>query len=103
MTYYVYILTNQHGNVMYIGVTHDLVRRVFQHRHHLVEGFTKRYKVNKLVYYESVNDVTAAIAREKQLKGWTRARKNALVASVNPNWTELMPVLGDSSAQSASE
>ncbi len=103
MTYYVYILTNQHGNVMYIGVTRDLVRRVFQHRHHLVEGFTTRYKVNKLVYYESVNDVTAAIAREKQLKGWTRARKNALVASVNPDWAELMPVPGDSSAQNALE
>ena len=103
MAYYVYMLTNQHGNVLYIGVTNNLIRRVYEHRNHLVDGFTKRYHVDKLVYYETTDDVTAAIAREKQLKGWTRARKNALVASVNPQWEELLPEAGDSSAPRASE
>ena len=89
MPYYVYILTNSHGNVMYVGVTNDLKRRVYEHRNHLVDGFTKRYHVDKLVYYEQTGDVTAAIQREKQIKGWTRARKNALVERVNPLWQEL--------------
>ena len=103
MLYYVYILTNRHGNVMYIGMTSNLVRRIYEHRNHLVDGFTKRYHVDKLVYYETTSDAAAAIAREKQLKGWTRARKNALVASANPQWLELLPEVGDSSAHSASE
>jgi len=89
MPYYVYILTNSHGNVMYVGVTNDLKRRVYEHRNHLVDGFTKRYHVDKLVYYEQTCDVMAAIQREKQIKGWTRARKNALVERVNPLWQEL--------------
>ncbi len=91
MTYYVYILTNQHGNVMYIGVTSDLVRRVYEHRNHLVAGFTARYHVDKLVYFEETNDVHAAIAREKELKGWLRAKKNALVEQTNPQWQDLYP------------
>ena len=103
MSYYVYMLTNKHGNVLYIGVTNNLVRRVYEHRHHLVDGFTKRYHVDKLVYYETTGDIATAITREKQLKGWTRARKDALVASMNPQWEELLPEVGDSSAQSASE
>ena len=103
MPYYVYILTNQHGNVMYIGVTRDLSRRLYEHRHHLTGGFTARYHIDKLVYYESTSDIQAALNREKQLKGWTRARKNALVASVNPDWKELLPEAGDSSAPRASE
>lgn len=103
MSYYVYMLTNQHSNVLYIGVTNNLVRRVYEHRHHLVDGFTKRYHVDKLVYYETTSDIAAAITREKQLKGWTRAKKDALVASLNPQWKELLPEVGDSSAQSASE
>ena len=89
MQYYVYILTNQHGNVMYVGVTNNLVRRIYEHRNHLVDGFTKRYRVDKLVYYEQTNDVATAIRREKQIKGWTRVRKNALVESQNPLWEEL--------------
>ena len=88
-TYYVYILTNQYNNVMYVGITNDLKRRVYEHRNELVDGFTKRYHVHKLVYYECSGDVTSAIAREKEIKGWTRAKKNALVESKNPNWEEI--------------
>jgi len=89
MDYYVYILTNDRGNVMYIGMTNDLRRRLYEHRQELVDGFTKKYHVHKLVYYEQTSDVNAAIAREKQLKGWNRKRKNALVMSMNPEWNDL--------------
>ncbi len=87
--YYVYILTNEYNNVMYIGVTNDLKRRVYEHKTGLIDGFTKRYSVHKLVYAESCNDVYAAIAREKQLKRWRREKKNALVETVNPEWKEI--------------
>ncbi|MBR6354029.1 MAG: GIY-YIG nuclease family protein [Oscillospiraceae bacterium] len=87
--YYVYILTNWKGNVMYIGVTNDLKRRLYEHKHELIEGFTKSYHVHKLVYYEETGDVRAAIEREKQLKNWSRAKKNALVETMNPRWEEL--------------
>ncbi len=87
--YYVYILTNWNGKVMYIGVTNDLLRRLYEHKHGETEGFTKRYNVNKLVYYEQTEDIKAAIAREKQLKGWTRVKKNALVETKNPCWKDL--------------
>ena len=89
MYYYVYILTNKSDRVMYIGVTNNLERRVYEHKQELVEGFTKRYHVHKLVYYETTPDVRSAIEREKQLKGWLRARKNALVESMNPEWRDL--------------
>ena len=89
MNYYVYILTNKSSRVMYIGVTNDLERRVYEHKQELVEGFTKRYHVHKLVYFETTTNVRSAIEREKQLKGWLRARKNALVESVNPEWKDL--------------
>ena len=88
-SYYVYILTNWKGNVMYIGVTSNLERRLYEHRHELIEGFTKLYHVHKLVYYEQTGDVKAAIEREKQLKHWTRAKKNALVETMNPTWKDL--------------
>ena len=88
-SYYVYILTNWKGNVMYIGVTNDLERRLYEHKHELVEGFTKRYHVHKLVYYEETSDVRAAIEREKQLKNWARAKKDALVETMNPMWKDL--------------
>ena len=88
-SYYVYILTNWKGNVMYIGVTNDLERRLYEHKHELVEGFTKRHHVHKLVYYEETSDVRAAIEREKQLKNWARAKKNALVETMNPTWKDL--------------
>ena len=90
MQYYVYILTNEKGNVMYTGVTNDLIKRVFEHKHHLDKGsFTARYNVEKLVYFEMTSDVKAAIEREKQIKGWNRKRKNQLVESMNPEYKDL--------------
>ena len=89
MNYCVYILTNKSNRVMYIGVTNNLERRIYEHKQELVEGFTKRYHVNKLVYFETTTDVRSAIEREKQLKGWLRSRKNALVESMNPEWRDL--------------
>ena len=87
--YYVYVLTNENNNVMYIGITNDLKRRVYEHKSNTIEGFTKKYHVHKLVYYEITTDVNSAIAREKQLKKWKRAKKNALVETLNPKWKEL--------------
>ena len=90
MNYYVYILTNSHRNVIYTGITNDLVRRVYEHKHHLDKGsFTAKYNVENLVYYETTSDVTSAIEREKQIKSWNRKRKNQLVESKNPNWLDL--------------
>ena len=86
--YYVYILTNQNSTVMYIGVTNNLARRIYEHKKELVPGFTQRYHVHKLVYFEEFKEVYQAISREKQLKGWTRAKKNALVESKNPTWQD---------------
>ena len=89
--YYVYILTNKTDTVMYIGETNDLRRRLCEHKNEQIEGFTKRYHVHKLVYYEEYHEINDAIAREKQLKGWKREKKNALVATKNPNlddWSE---------------
>lgn len=88
--FFVYILTSYNGNAMYIGVTNHLVRRVFEHKSGLIEGFTKRYRVYKLVYYEQFEDVRFALEREKQLKKWSRAKKNALVETVNPEWKEIL-------------
>ena len=87
--YFVYILSNWDDSVLYIGVTGNLPRRLYEHRNGLVEGFTKKYNVHKLVYYEYTNDVYSAISREKQLKKWTRAKKNALIANRNPQWIDL--------------
>jgi len=87
--YYVYILTNWNHKVMYIGMTNNLQRRVYEHKHHAYEGFTDKYNVSKLVYVESTTDVCAAIAREKQLKRWRRQKKNRLVESINSNWNDL--------------
>ena len=90
MNYYVYILTNSHRNVLYTGITNDLVRRVYEHKHHLDKGsFTAKYNVEYLVYYEVTSDVKTAIEREKQIKGWNRKRKNQLVESTNPDWLDL--------------
>ena len=87
--YYVYILTNWNNKVLYTGATNNLERRLYEHRNELADGFTKRYHVHKLVYYDTTTDVTAAIAREKQIKGWTRQKKNALVETINPEWRDL--------------
>ena len=90
MEYYVYILTNSNKNVLYTGITNDLVRRVYEHKHHLDKGsFTDRYNVELLVYYEMTSDVIAAIEREKQIKGWNRKRKEKLIMSRNPDWDDL--------------
>ncbi|HHV65571.1 MAG TPA: GIY-YIG nuclease family protein [Peptococcaceae bacterium] len=87
--YYVYIMTNWNNKVLYTGITNDLERRIYEHKNKLIEGFTKKYNVNKLVYYECTTDVYSAITREKQIKGWTRQKKNELVQSVNPEWRDL--------------
>ena len=90
MQYYVYILSNITGTTIYTGVTNDLVRRIYEHKNHLDKGsFTDKYDVTKLVYYEIASDIRAAIEREKQIKGWNRARKNKLVQSKNPKWEDL--------------
>jgi putative endonuclease len=91
--YYVYVLASRTGT-LYIGMTRDLVRRVYEHKHKLVPGFTARYGVDRLVYFEHTHDVAAAITREKTIKGWTRKRKLALVASVNPEWKDLAGDIG---------
>lgn len=87
--FYIYAMTNIRNNVLYIGVTNDLKRRVFEHKNELVEGFTKRYNIHKLVYYEIYADAYTAISREKQLKRWKREKKNALINSKNPSWEDL--------------
>ena len=86
--YYVYILSSK-TRVLYIGVTNDLEKRLWQHKQHLIPGFTKRYNVDQLVYFEHTQSIEGAIEREKHLKGWLRAKKVALIESVNPTWAEL--------------
>jgi putative endonuclease len=92
--YFVYIMTNRHHTVLYTGVTNDIVRRVFQHREKTGPGFTSRYNVDKLVFYEETSDVLAAIAREKQIKGGSRRKKIALIEGMNPMWRDLYQDLG---------
>ena len=87
--YYIYIMTNKTNRVLYTGVTNDLKRRVYEHKEKLVEGFTKRYNISKLVYYEVCEDVENAILREKQIKGWLRRKKIDLIESTNPEWRDL--------------
>ncbi len=86
--YFVYIMGNR-GGVLYVGMTRDLEARVEQHKGKLLDGFTKRYNFTQLVYFESANDVLAAIAREKQIKGWRRSKKVALIESMNSQWRDL--------------
>ncbi|MCC2646797.1 MAG: nuclease [Rickettsiaceae bacterium] len=87
--FYVYIITNKPKGVMYIGVTNDLARRIYEHRAKIVEGFSKKYGLNKLVYIESYNNSLEAISREKQLKNWHRNWKINLIESINPHWEDL--------------
>ena len=91
MSYYVYILASKTGGTLYIGVTNDLVRRVFEHKSKFVRGFTKKYDVVKLVYYELYDSVENAIQREKRLKKWNRQWKIRLIEERNPNWDDLYP------------
>ncbi|OGW07233.1 MAG: excinuclease ABC subunit C [Nitrospinae bacterium RIFCSPLOWO2_01_FULL_39_10] len=87
--YYIYIMTNQNNTTIYTGITNNLKRRVFEHKEKLVEGFTKRYNITKLVYYEVFGDVSSAILREKQIKGGSRAKKIALIKGLNKGWKDL--------------
>jgi len=89
-SYFVYILASR-SRTLYVGVTRDLRRRVYQHRQQLLPAFTARYAVNRLVYFEHTSDIRAALAREKEIKGWKRARKLELIESLNPAWEELAP------------
>ena len=94
MNYYVYILSNAHKTVLYIGVTNNLVRRVYEHKAHLDKrSFTAQYNVENLMYYEATTNPEAAIAREKQLKGWNRKRKEQLISKMNPEWVDLYETL----------
>ena len=87
--YFVYILSNWDDSVLYIGVTGNLPRRLYEHRNGLADGFTKKYNVHKLVYHENSNDVYSAISREKQLKKWSRKKKIELIERMNPEWADL--------------
>ena len=87
--YYVYILASRPGGTMYVGVTNDLVRRVYEHRNGIVEGFTKRYKIDRLVYFEMFQTSRDAIQREKNMKHWPRAWKTKLITQTNPTWRDL--------------
>ena len=87
--YYVYMLACRKNGTLYIGVTHDLVKRVYEHKHNLAEGFTKKYKVHTLVWYETHDDIRAAIIREKQMKKWNRSWKLRLIEELNSDWKDL--------------
>ncbi len=87
-SYYVYIMANA-SKTLYVGVTNNLEKRIYEHKNKLMEGFTKRYNITRLLYFEEVNDIKVAIEREKQIKGWVRAKKIELIRSVNPNWKDL--------------
>ena len=96
MEYYVYIMSSTSNYTIYTGVTNNLVRRVYEHRTGAdPDGFTTKYAVKKLVYYESTHDVLSAIEREKQIKSWSRNKKNTLIAGINPAWRDLYPELLD--------
>ena len=95
--YYVYIMTN-HSRTLYTGVTNDIARRVYEHRQKLILGFTTKYNISRLVYYAETSDVRAAIERERQIKGWTRERKLALIEAHNPGWLDLSEDLVPSDA-----
>ena len=87
--YYIYMITNKNNNVLYTGITNDLERRLYEHKNGLIKGFTSKYNVNKLVYFDHTTDVISAITREKEIKGWKREKKNKLVESINPEWKDL--------------
>jgi putative endonuclease len=87
--YFVYMMTNRHRSSLYTGVTRDLQGRIYKHKSHILPGFTSRYGVDSLVYFEETGDILAAIGREKEIKGWTRAKKIALIESTNPEWRDL--------------
>jgi putative endonuclease len=87
--YYVYMITNRKHGTIYTGVSSNLYHRMYQHKHKLIKGFSSRYNLTQLVYFETTRDIRAAITREKQIKGWVRKKKIALIESVNPEWNDL--------------
>ena len=91
--FYVYILTNKTNNVLYIGMTNDIQRRMTEHKSEMIDGFSKRYHTHKLVYFETTTSSYEAISREKQIKSWNRKRKNKLVETMNPKWEDLYDAL----------
>mgnify|MGYP001083436650 CR=1 FL=1 len=93
MPYYVYILANKTNVTIYTGVTNDLIRRVYEHKNKLIHGFATKYNVDKLVYFEVAETANSAITREKQIKSWSRKKKNELINNRNPNWDDLYETL----------
>lgn len=87
--YYVYIMSNYNNKVLYTGITNNLERRVYEHKNKIFKGFTSKYNINKLLYFDYTEDVISAISREKQIKGWSRQKKNELIESTNPQWKDL--------------
>ncbi len=94
-TYYVYILSSPKNGTLYVGITNDIIRRVYEHKHNILEGFTKKYEVHQLVYFESTEDSLVAIEREKCLKRWKRQWKIRLIEEKNPAWNDLYPQLAE--------
>ena len=88
-TYYVYMMANKYNNVLYIGVTNNLIRRVYEHKKGVIDGFTKKYNCHKLVWFQQTNDVTAAITQEKGMKKWKREYKENVIREMNPEWKDL--------------
>ena len=88
-SFFIYILANKSNTTLYVGVTNNLIRRVYEHKNKLVEGFTKRYNIDKLIYFEQTADVETAIEREKQIKNYSRKKKDILIKEFNPNWDDL--------------
>jgi putative endonuclease len=92
-SYYIYLLTNWNHRVMYVGITNDLKRRLYEHKNKLIKGFSEKYNLNKLVYFEETQDAHTAITREKEIKKWRREKKNQLVNQINPEWQDLNETL----------
>jgi len=92
-SYYIYILASKRNGTLYIGVTSDLIKRIYEHKNNLADGFTKKYNVHDLVYFEQTTDIESAIQREKQLKTWKRNWKLQLIEVANPDWKDLYPGL----------
>ena len=101
--YFVYVLTNKSNKVLYIGVTNNLNRRIYEHKNKLVKGFTEKYNLNKLIYFEETIDVHSAISREKQLKNWHREWKMNLINDSNPSWSDLSVQFNGRDSESSSE
>ncbi|WP_281388000.1 GIY-YIG nuclease family protein [Atribacter laminatus] len=92
---YIYFMSNRYNKVLYVGITSNLMKRVWEHKNKVVDGFTKRYNLNKLVYYEIYDDIETAINREKQIKSWPRKKKIELIHSLNPHWDDLYEKLSN--------